>query len=69
MQFYATDSDSPNVQYIHPFRMEKVSTNSTFEIKEYEGEIIVRSLFNFLCYYQLEIDVKWTFFMNTNPDS
>jgi hypothetical protein len=30
MQFYATDTDNPNLLSIHPFRMEKVSTNSTF---------------------------------------
>ena len=33
MQFYSYDPEDSSLQTIYPFRMEKVSTNDTFEIK------------------------------------
>ena len=39
--------------------MEAIHTNDTFEIKN-DGELIVSSLFNFLCYYYLD-EIQWTF--------
>lgn len=63
MQFYSYDPTDSSLQTIYPFRMEKVSTNDSFEIKEYERELIVRSLFNFICYYELQSEIKWTLTM------
>lgn len=66
MQFYSIDPEKTYLQTLYPFRMEKVSTNDTFEIKKYRGQLIVRSLFNFLCYYQLATQIKWTVSLMSN---
>lgn len=46
--------------------MEKISTNDTFEIKVEKGELIIRSLFNFICYYRLTNKVRWTLHRQEN---
>lgn len=67
MEFYSMDP-SISQKEIHPFRMEKMNTNDTFEIKQYSGELLISSLFNFLCYYKLDVEVGWTIHLQDDLD-
>ena len=49
--------------------MESINSNDTFQIAGNPGELITSSVFNFLCYYELNTNIMWNFtLMPTNSE-